>query len=181
MKKDAAINVFDFTRLQLRELMQGRDYRKFHADQIIQWIHQKGVTDWALMTNLSQSLQQYMREHFCVEQPKIDSFTESSDGTIKFVIRLHDLNAVEAVYIPDKTRATLCVSSQVGCALNCSFCSTGKQGFNRNLSTGEIISQLWLVRAFLQQHRPDAQAISNVVLMGMGEPLLKLCASCWRT
>ena len=172
MATEAMLNIFDFSREQLRSWMRNGGYPIFHADQIIHWIHQKGIINWSDMSNLSKKMRNLMANNFVCDQPRLESMHQSSDGTIKFVVRLNDNNAVETVYIPDKTRATLCVSSQVGCALNCSFCSTGKEGFNRNLTAGEIISQLWLVRSYLHEFQTQAQAVTNVVLMGMGEPLL---------
>lgn len=146
---------------------------RFRATQLIQWIHQRGVTDFQQMTNLSQALRTRLAEIAVI--PKLDIALENkaSDGTIKWLFRLHDGNAIETVFIPEKTRGTLCVSSQVGCALNCSFCSTGKEGFNRNLTLDEIIGQLWMA---IQQLSPNEwnknHVITNVVFMGMGEPLL---------
>lgn len=172
MTTETKLNIFDYSREELQSWMRNSGHPTFHADQIINWIHQKGVEQWSDMSNLSKKMRKIMAHTFTNEQPHLESMQCSSDGTIKFVVRLQDNNAIETVYIPDKTRATLCVSSQVGCALNCSFCSTGKEGFNRNLTSGEIISQLWLVRSYLLKQKPDAMVVTNVVLMGMGEPLL---------
>lgn len=137
---------------------------RFRATQLIQWIHQHRVIDFEKMTNLSKSFRQQLIEKTEIKFPDICYQTISKDGTAKWLLRLWDGNIIEMVYIPEKNRGTLCVSSQVGCALNCSFCSTGKEGFNRNLSLGEIISQVWLASSTFK--------VTNVVMMGMGEPLL---------
>lgn len=140
--------------------------KPYRAQQVLQWIHAHGVLDFDAMTNLSKELRAKLSDIAEVTLPKILFEKTAEDDTCKWVIQLADGNCIEAVFIPAKTRGTLCISSQVGCVLNCDFCSTGKQGFNRNLTTAEIISQLWIaVRSF---------KVTNVVMMGMGEPLLNL-------
>jgi len=146
---------------------------RFRATQLIQWIHRDGVTDFDAMTNLSKALRAQLKEIACIRAPEVAYENKSADGTYKWLLRMSDGNCIETVLIPDKNRATLCVSSQVGCALNCSFCATGKQGFNRNLSIAEIIGQVWVaVRATSPDGLTKGRQITNIVMMGMGEPLL---------
>ena len=156
----------------LQQLMQQDGQAKFRATQIVQWIHQHGVLDVSAMTNISKSLQAYLQENYAISVPKVVYKNKASDDTVKFLLQLEGGGAVETVYIPDNDRATVCISSQVGCALNCNFCSTGKEGFHRNLSAAEIIGQLWQVCNYLKTESPDSPKVSNVVMMGMGEPLL---------
>lgn len=148
------------------------DEKPFRAKQVLKWIH-KGVIDFNLMTDIKKDLQLKLHELAEIKLPKITFDQIASDETRKWLLQLEDGNAIEMVFIPEKERGTLCISSQVGCVLNCSFCSTGKQGFNRNLSTAEIIGQVWIAAQCLQQNNPNKnKKITNVVLMGMGEPLL---------
>lgn len=142
--------------------------KPFRAVQLLQWIHQRRSTDFALMSNLSKDLRGFLDEHCEIRPPQIVYSQESADGTRKWVLQVDSQNRIETVFIPEEGRGTLCVSSQVGCALNCSFCSTAQQGFNRNLNVAEIIGQLWVA----QREIGDTARITNVVLMGMGEPLL---------
>ena len=144
--------------------------KPFRARQLLQWIHQRGETDFARMSDLARALREKLAASARIDPPVIVGDTTAEDGTRKWLLRVDDANAVEAVFIPETHRGTLCVSSQAGCTLDCAFCSTGKQGFNRNLSTAEIIGQLWLANKLLEGERP----VSNVVMMGMGEPLLNL-------
>ncbi|OOG22747.1 23S rRNA (adenine(2503)-C(2))-methyltransferase, partial [Thioalkalivibrio denitrificans] len=155
--------------------------KPFRAVQVMKWIHQHGVSDFAAMTDLSRALRQRLGEHAEVRAPEVVLDQAGSDGTHKWLLRLEDGNCIETVFIPERDRATLCISSQVGCALDCTFCSTARQGFNRNLTSAEIIGQLWLANRRLAPPRaPDGKApqraVSNVVLMGMGEPLLNFDA-----
>lgn len=143
--------------------------KQFRADQVVKWIHQLGVSEFDAMTNLSKSLRERLCTIASVEAPQVVGEQWSADGTGKWLMSLSDNNAIETVYIPEQGRGTLCVSSQVGCALNCSFCATARQGFARNLTTAEIIGQLWIAREHLAKVN---QVVTNVVLMGMGEPLL---------
>lgn len=146
--------------------------QRFRATQVIKWIHQIGVTDFEDMTNLGKALRAKLRQHATITPPNVSQHQKSADGTHKWLIGLDDGNCIETVFIPDGKRGTLCVSSQVGCALNCSFCSTATQGFNRNLSVAEIIGQVWVAfRELGYQHGGD-RVITNVVMMGMGEPLM---------
>lgn len=147
--------------------------KPFRSQQIFKWIHQEGLTNFEGMSNLSKILRNKLAENTTITLPEILWDQASLDGTHKWLIRLLDGNCVETVFIPEKNRGTLCVSSQVGCALNCSFCSTGKQGFSRNLTVAEIIGQLWLAyRQLSKDGTTKDRVITNVVLMGMGEPLL---------
>jgi 23S rRNA (adenine2503-C2)-methyltransferase len=167
------INLLDFNYQQMRQFVSDIGEKPFRAQQLMQWIHQVGLTDFSVMSNLGKALRSRLNEIASIELPEIVSCQKSSDGTHKWLLRLHCGNSIETVYIPEAKRGTLCVSSQVGCALNCSFCSTAKQGFNRNLSTAEIIGQVRLaVRELSQQNGAHDKRVTNVVMMGMGEPLL---------
>lgn len=145
--------------------------KPFRARQLLQWIHQYRVTDFAEMTNLSKALRQKLSESAEIALPEVLHEHLSSDGTRKWIIRLSCGNSIETVFIPEDDRGTLCVSSQVGCALACTFCSTAQQGFNRNLTAGEIIGQLWLANEALGKEPKGNRVVTNVVMMGMGEPL----------
>ena len=144
-----------------------RGEKPFRATQLIQWIHQRGLDDFAGMSNLSKQFRSVLESECLIRPPEIVHEQISSDGTIKWLLSTDSVNRIETVFIPEENRGTLCISSQVGCALACSFCSTARQGFNRNLAVDEIIGQLWVARREL-----GPAAVTNVVLMGMGEPLL---------
>lgn len=166
-------NLLNLNYQQMRQFFSDCGEKPFRAQQVMQWIHQAGFNDFSQMTNLGKALQQRLQDIAEIRVPEIISCQESDDGTHKWLMKLECGNAVETVYIPEARRGTLCVSSQVGCALNCSFCSTAKQGFNRNLTTAEIIGQVWLaVRALSKQQGAHDKHVTNVVMMGMGEPLL---------
>ncbi len=145
--------------------------KPFRARQVMKWIHQYRVVDFDEMTNLSKSLRQTLADKTTLELPEVLQEHISTDGTRKWVMRLSGGNAIETVYIPEGERGTLCVSSQVGCALACTFCSTAQQGFNRNLTASEIIGQLWLANEYLGKDPKGKRMVTNVVMMGMGEPL----------
>ena len=177
-------NLLDLTLPQLTDWVAAQGEKAFRAKQLFQWIHQRGVADFAAMTDLAKSLREKLVERAEVRAPAILSEHRSADGTVKWLFDVGIGNGVETVFIPEDDRGTLCVSSQVGCALDCKFCSTGRQGFNRDLSVGEIVGQLWLANQRLEALRgegfayrlsPDATSpskpVSNVVMMGMGEPL----------
>ena len=176
----APTNLLDFDQAGLRQWFIAQGEKPFRATQLISWIHQMGVIDFSQMTNLSKSLRQWLLEHTVIETPEVVQSELSSDGTRKWLLDVAGrsggplTNRIEMVFIPETNRGTLCISSQVGCSLDCSFCATGRQGFNRNLSTAEIIGQLWLARRLLVEAGLEANAITNVVMMGMGEPLLNL-------
>ena len=161
-------NLLGFDAAGLESFLQGE--KAFRARQLQRWIHQRGEADFGRMTDLARPFRQALSEKACVEAPQIVGDTTASDGTRKWLLKVDGANAVEAVFIPEARRGTLCVSSQAGCVLDCAFCSTGKQGFNRNLTTAEIVGQLWLANRLLEGQRP----VTNVVMMGMGEPLLNL-------
>ncbi len=146
--------------------------KRFRAHQVMKWIHHRHVTDFDEMTDLGKALRAKLQQHAEVRVPQIQFEKPSSDGTHKWLLAMDGSNAVETVYIPDKGRGTLCVSSQVGCALNCTFCSTATQGFNRNLSTAEIIGQVWVAAKHLGNVPHKQRRLTNVVMMGMGEPLM---------
>lgn len=165
-------NLLDLDRQGLSGFFAGLAEKPFRSEQVTKWIHQSGVCDFARMTNLGKALRSRLDEIAAVELPQIANEQVSTDGTHKWLLRLSDGNCIETVFIPEADRGTLCVSSQVGCVLNCTFCATARQGYNRNLSTGEIIGQLWLASQALGSGPGAARVISNVVLMGMGEPLL---------
>lgn len=158
-------NLLDLDRKGMESFIQTLGGKAYHGRNLLKWIHKHGQTEFDAMTDLSKHLRAGLREKAGVEIPEVVYEQPSRDGTHKWVLELSCNNRVESVFIPDGERGTLCVSSQVGCSLDCSFCSTGKQGYNRNLSAGEIIAQLWVA-----VHRMDKR-VTNVVLMGMGEPL----------
>ncbi|MDH3531305.1 MAG: 23S rRNA (adenine(2503)-C(2))-methyltransferase RlmN [Gammaproteobacteria bacterium] len=145
--------------------------KAFHARQLLRWIHQRGVTDFAQMSDLAKTLRQRLGETAHIGLPTVLSQHDSKDGTVKWLFASGSGQAVEAVFIPEPARGTLCISSQVGCALDCSFCATGAQGFNRNLTTAEIVGQVWHANQTLARRKNGEFAVTNVVFMGMGEPL----------
>ncbi len=146
--------------------------KRFRAVQLFRWIHQKGASEFSDMTDLAKSLREKLGGCAVVRPLAVAAEHVSADGTVKWLFDVGGGNAVESVYIPEADRGTLCVSSQAGCAVGCRFCSTGHQGFSRNLTTGEIVAQLWFAEHFLRQRAAkDERVISNVVMMGMGEPL----------
>ena len=173
--KPTKINLLNFNRAGLREYFSSIGEKPFRADQVMKWIYQAGVSDFDQMTNLNKALREKLKMQCEVKAPEIAYQQGATDGTIKFALRLEGGQEVETVWIPDADRATLCVSSQVGCALECTFCSTAQQGFNRNLSVAEIIGQVWRVATTIGLSNDSAKRpITNVVMMGMGEPLLNL-------
>ncbi len=183
-----AVNLLDLDAQSLTAFLEGAGEKPFRAKQVMRWVHRNGVSEVEKMTDISKSLREKLISLTEVRLPNVVSDSTSSDGTRKWLLDVGTGNSVETVFIPEQNRGTLCVSSQAGCALDCQFCSTGKQGFNRNLTTAEIIGQLWLASAYLgglsrRLPLPDedrsgdgieveGKAISNVVMMGMGEPLL---------
>lgn len=171
----AKVNLLGLDNQALRDYLVSLGEKPYRAEQLLKWIHFYGVDNFESMTNISKQFRQTLSDVACIEMPTILHEKVASDGTYKWLIRLYDGNVIETVFIPEKTRGTLCISSQVGCILNCDFCSTGKQGFSRNLSTAEIIGQLWIaVRQLSTSNKIHDRAVTNVVLMGMGEPLLNL-------
>jgi 23S rRNA (adenine2503-C2)-methyltransferase len=146
--------------------------KRFRAHQVMKWIYHRRIDDFAQMSDLGKGLRELLQAHAEVRAPRISLEQRSADGTCKWLLGVDGGNAVETVYIPEPTRGTLCVSSQIGCGLNCTFCSTATQGFNRNLTTGEIIGQVWVAARALGNVTHQVRRITNVVMMGMGEPLL---------
>ena len=200
MTKPEVTNLLGLPRRQLAQFFAGIGEKPFRAEQALKWMHQYGVADFRRMTNLSHALRERLLDLAEIRPPMIEQAQTAADGTRKWLLQVENGNGIEMVFIPEEGRGTLCVSSQVGCALNCSFCSTARQGFNRNLTAAEIVGQLWLADRVLAggsiadrgeeqgntqngpPHEPAVlsrceparrgKAISNVVLMGMGEPLL---------
>ena len=165
------VNLFDLNRPALAALFEAMGEKPFRAGQVMKWLYHHGCTDLDAMTNLSKALRGRLAERTVLGLPEVALHQSSADGTHKWVLRLAGGDCIEMVFIPEGERGTLCVSSQVGCALDCTFCSTARQGFNRNLSVAEIIGQVWLAHQALAGWDRDNRAITNVVMMGMGEPL----------
>lgn len=174
----ALTNLLDLDPVELVAWCGALGEKPFRAKQLQRWIHQYGESDFEAMTDLAKSLRDKLRTRAIVSAPAIISDHTSTDGTRKWLVDVGNGNAVETVFIPEENRGTLCISTQAGCAVNCRFCSTGKQGFSRNLSVGEIIGQLWMAEFELRRTKGIApgpkgeRQITNVVMMGMGEPLL---------
>ncbi len=170
-------NLLDFDLEGLAAYCGQLGEKRFRATQLFRWTHQRGATDFGQMTDLAKSLRDKLAGTARIEPLPVLSQHESADGTIKWLFDVGNGDAVETVFIPETDRGTLCISSQAGCAVGCRFCSTGHQGFSRNLSTGEIIAQLWFAEHFLRKHLGKTErVISNVVMMGMGEPLQNYAA-----
>ena len=170
----ASVNLLDFDLDALAAWCGAQGEKRFRAVQLFRWIHQKGESDFAQMSDLAKSLRDKLAARAVVQPLKVISEQVSTDGTVKWLFDVGGGDAVETVFIPEADRGTLCLSSQAGCAVGCRFCSTGHQGFSRNLSTAEIIAQLWFAEHQLRQRLKTVQGeriISNVVMMGMGEPL----------
>ncbi|MCC2666916.1 MAG: rlmN [Gammaproteobacteria bacterium] len=171
--QNSKINLLGLNHHAMQNFFAALGEKSYRAEQALKWIHFHGVRDIQAMTNFSKSLREKISEIACIDIPEIAFESTAPDSTRKWVIKLADGNCIETVFIPEKTRGTLCVSSQVGCVLNCDFCSTGKQGFSRNLESAEIIGQVWIAaRSLSENNTTHDHAITNVVMMGMGEPLL---------
>ena len=171
------VNLLDFDLEGLAVFCEGLGEKRFRAQQLFQWIHQRGISNPEDMTDLAKSLRGKLAGTARVTRLEVNAQHVSKDGTIKWLFDVGNGDAIETVFIPEDDRGTLCISSQAGCAVGCRFCSTGHQGFSRNLTTGEIVAQLWFAEHFLRKHlnRQD-RVISNVVMMGMGEPLQNYAA-----
>jgi len=165
------VNLLNFNQQQLAEYFQGLGEKPFRAKQLMRWMHHCGVNDFEQMTDIAKPLREKLMREACIVPPTVSLEQISKDGTRKWLIDTGVGNGVETVFIPEDDRGTLCVSSQVGCALECTFCSTGRQGFNRNLTVAEIIGQLWVANKALGHDPKGDRILSNVVMMGMGEPL----------
>jgi len=165
-------NLLDFEPAAMTAWFAENGEKAFRAKQVLRWIYKSGESDFDAMSDLALSLREKLKRIACVNTPTVMREELATDGTRKWLLDVGTGNAVEAVYIPEEGRGTLCVSTQAGCALDCAFCSTGKQGFNRNLSTAEIIGQVWWANHELGKNADGNWPVSNVVLMGMGEPLL---------
>ncbi len=175
MAESAKTNFLDFSHDRLKAFYAEMSEPAFRATQTFKWIHQAGVDDFNAMTNLSKPLRRQLADSVEIRAPEVVLDQPSADGTRKWLLRLDDGQCIETVFIPEEGRGTLCVSSQVGCALDCTFCATARQGFNRNLTVAEIIGQVWLAERLLKP-ADGSRAITNVVFMGMGEPLLNFDA-----
>jgi 23S rRNA (adenine2503-C2)-methyltransferase len=167
-------NLLGLDAIGLERFFEARGEKRFRARQLLRWMHQRGEADFAQMSDLARELRDKLPGMARIEAPQIVGDTLAGDGTRKWLLKVDGANAVEAVFIPETSRGTLCVSSQAGCVLDCAFCSTGKQGFNRNLSSAEIVGQLWTANRLLGDGMRGSRPITNVVMMGMGEPLLNL-------
>ncbi len=167
------INLLGMSEQKLAAFFESLGEKRFRVKQLMQWMHQRGVIDFDAMSDLSKVLRAKLATVAEINLPELVSEQTSEDGTRKWLVRVAGGSCIETVFIPEGNRGTLCVSSQIGCALDCSFCATGKQGFNRDLSAAEIIGQLWIAAKSMDSLDPTKdRVISNVVLMGMGEPLL---------
>ena len=170
-------NLLEFNLKELTKYIASYGHKPYRAKQLLKWIYKTGQKDFNLMTDLAKPFRDELSEIAKIQTPHIQLDHLSSDGTRKWLLDVGTKNGIETVFIPEKDRGTLCISSQVGCALECTFCSTGRQGFNRNLTSGEIISQLWVANNLLRQQKnyqnleKNDRIITNVVMMGMGEPL----------
>jgi len=166
-------NLLGLTASALGDFFEAVGERRFRSLQVLKWIHQRGATDFAVMTDLARPLREKLAQIAEVRPPEVVRQEDAADGTCKWLVRTDGGDCVETVYIPERGRGTLCISSQIGCALDCSFCATGKQGFNRDLTAAEIIGQLWIAnQAFGNFAGRSERRVTNTVMMGMGEPLL---------
>jgi 23S rRNA (adenine2503-C2)-methyltransferase len=167
------VNLLGLSPKKMADFFVGLGEKPFRAQQLLKWIHQVGLEDFDDMSNVSKVMREKLKEVACVEYPEIIYHKVSKDGTQKWVMKIPGGSSIETVYIPEGNRGTLCVSSQIGCSLDCSFCSTGKQGFNRDLSAAEIIGQVYVAaKSFDKPGEKRERKITNVVMMGMGEPLM---------
>ena len=166
------VNLFDLDRAGLEAFFIGSGEKRFRGEQVMKWLYHQQVQSFDAMTDVGKALRNKLEASAELVLPTVMHEQQSADGTTKWVLALPGGNAIETVYIPEPNRGTLCVSSQVGCSLNCTFCSTAKQGFNRNLTAAEIIGQVWIAKQRLNARHGGDRRITNVVMMGMGEPLL---------
>jgi len=171
IENEAKVNLLGLDRQALEMFFATLSEKPFRARQLMQWIYHRSVTDFDAMTDLGKALRARLKDCAEIRLPEVVDEQFSNDGTRKWLLRIDAANSIETVFIPDQERGTLCISSQVGCAMDCSFCATGKQGFNRNLSAAEIVAQVWVANQRLGAIHGVERAITNVVFMGMGEPL----------
>ena len=166
-------NLLDFNHQELTEFVAKFGHKPFRANQLLRWIYKDGEQSFDKMSDIAKDFRETLNSHAQIIPPDITFDHTSQDGTRKWLLNVGESNLIEMVFIPESTRGTLCVSSQVGCALECTFCSTGRQGFNRNLTSSEIIGQLWLANKLIDKKDNDSEqkSVTNVVMMGMGEPL----------
>ncbi|HUS25435.1 MAG TPA: 23S rRNA (adenine(2503)-C(2))-methyltransferase RlmN [Candidatus Binatia bacterium] len=171
--ESARVNLFGLDRTALRAEFERMGHKPYRADQVMHWIYRRGVADFDAMSNLGKELRTQLAARFVIEPPELLADQVSADGTRKWLLKVagSGAQAIETVFIPEDDRGTLCISSQVGCAMDCSFCATGAQGFSRNLSTAEIVAQVWFAAKTLGGDFQNERIVSNVVFMGMGEPL----------
>ena len=165
------VNLLGYTPAELESYCIGLGEKPYRAKQLLRWMHQAGNDDFGAMTDVAKPLRERLAREATIAAPSVRAETTAADGTRKWLLHVGTGNAIETVFIPETSRGTLCISSQAGCALECSFCSTGRQGFNRNLTVDEIIGQLWLANRALGRRQGAERPITNVVMMGMGEPL----------
>ena len=165
------VNLLEFERTGFAQFCAALGEKPFRARQLMRWVHQRGAADFDAMTDISKSAREQMKQIAAIRAPEVVRDSIAGDGTRKWLLEVGTGNAIETVFIPERNRGTLCISSQAGCALECTFCSTGRQGFNRNLTVAEIIGQLWLANRLLGRGVEVPRPITNVVMMGMGEPL----------
>jgi 23S rRNA (adenine2503-C2)-methyltransferase len=166
------VNLLDLDRAGMEAFFAAHGEKPFRASQVMQWVYQRGVGEFEAMSDLAKSLRAWLSEHAEIRPPAVAREQVSHDGTVKWLFRLEDGNGIESVFIPEEGRGTLCISSQVGCSLNCSFCSTARQGYNRDLSAAEIVAQVFVAQRALIARGLGERPITNIVFMGMGEPLL---------
>jgi 23S rRNA (adenine2503-C2)-methyltransferase len=171
-RDNAKVNLLDYDRQGLRELFASLGEKPYRAEQVMKWIYHHHATDFSAMTDVGKALREKLEAVAEIVPPKTLFEKQAADATYKWLLGMDGGNAIEAVFIPESTRGTLCVSSQVGCGLNCTFCSTGTQGFNRNLSAAEIIGQVFVAAKHMGNVPHRQRKLTNVVMMGMGEPLL---------
>jgi len=171
-RAEGRINLFDYDRKGLRDVFAQLGEKPYRADQVMKWVYHRHVTDFAAMTDVGKALRDKLSAAIEITPPNTMFEKQATDGTYKWLLGMDGGNAIETVFIPETSRGTLCVSSQVGCGLNCQFCSTATQGFNRNLSAAEIIGQVWVAAKHLGNVPHHQRKLTNVVMMGMGEPLL---------
>ena len=165
-------NLLNYSLDEISEILVKNNFEKYRAKQIWQWVFKNGITNFSEMKNIPKNLITFLEENFSILELEVATTQISEDGTIKWLFRLVDGKEIEAVFIPEESRATLCISSQVGCTLNCHFCHTATQRWQKNLTAAEIVGQVFLAKKLLKDFYKDKKTISNIVFMGMGEPLL---------